>query len=258
MVRLTEVNGLSLPETEADVVRYAGEPGQTVTHISVLPRTITASGDVYDKTGTQISYLAKVLSLPGRMTVVSGRNARIIPARCICLIPEKKKGCFCPFTVQFVCDYPYFSDKTEQNVSLFQKEARLKTPFVLPCVFSGRTTEGVVLNRGSISVLPKICLTAQHDAVCEKGILIENKTTNAALKLSCMIKKGETVTVDCENRTVSGSLQGNLLHALSADTQMADFFLAAGRNVLSVTVEDETVPIAVSCYYSCQYGEAIV
>lgn len=258
MFRLTEMQGLSFPETEADAVRYANEPGQTVTEIFVLPRTITASGDILDPTGREFVRAATIFSVSGTLTVAGTRRRRQIRCRCTSFTPQKRQGKFIPFTLQFVCDRPYFEDATESHVSVAKKEARLTSPFTFPTAFSQRINEARIVNSGSVPVMPVIEISSQQAATCENGIIIKNDTTGASLILSCGISAGETITVDCENRTVSGSMQGNLLASLSENTPMSTFSLQMGVNDIAVTIENEEEPILVRLRFRNQYGEAMV
>lgn len=256
--RLTETQGLSFPETEASAVRYANEPGQTVTEIFVLPRTITASGDVLDPTGREITRAATVFSAQGTLTVAGLRGRRKITCRCTSFTPQKRQGCFIPFTLQLVCDRPYFEDVTEHAASVAKKEASLTSPFTFPTAFSKRINEARIVNGGSVPVMPVIEISSKHVATCENGIIIKNHTTGANLVLSCGVLAGETITIDCENRAVFGSLQGNLLAKLSEGTPMSAFSLQMGVNDIAVTVENEEEPILVRLRFRNQYGEAMV
>lgn len=256
--RLTETQGLSFPETEADVVRYANEPGQTVTEIFVLPRTITVSGDICDPTGREMVRAATVFSAQGALTVTGMRGRRNIKCRCTGFMPQKRKGCFIPFTLQLVCDRPYFEDVTENTISVAKKVACLTSPFTLPTAFSRRINEARIVNSGSVPVMPVIEISSKHVADCKNGIIIKNNTTGASLALSCGVLAGETITVDCENRTIFGSVQGNLLANLSPQTPMSAFSLQMGVNDVDVTIENETEPVFVRIRFRNQYGEAMV
>lgn len=256
--RLTEIQGLSFPETEADAVRYANEPGQTVTELFVLPRTITASGDICDPKGQEAVRAAMVFSVSGTLTVVGARRRRQIRCRCTSFTPQTRKGCFIPFTLQLICDRPYFEDVTESAVSVARKMASLTSPFTLPTAFSQRISEAKVINCGSVPAMPVIEISAKHAVACENGIIIRNRTTGASLILSCGILEGETITVDCENRTVFSSIQGSMLASLSPQTPMSAFFLQIGVNDIAVTIENEAEPILVRFRFRNQYGEAMV
>lgn len=256
--RLTKLSGLSFPETETDAVRYAGEPGQTVTKISVLPRTITIAGDVKDENGKQVAYAAKVLSYEGTLTVITSYVKRKNSCRCISFTPEGKRGIFVPFTMQLICDNPYFEDTTQTSVTIAKRESLFTSPFVLPVMFSARRNEAKVLNRGSVKTMPVITVTAKEDAPCEKGILLQNETTGACLLLSCGIRAGETVTIDCKNRKIHSDIRGDLLEYLSCNTPMSQFYLQLGINDISIYAENETTPIFAFCRFQNQYGEAIL
>lgn len=255
---ITDIEGLSIPDLEADTVRYPDMPGQTVNRISLLPRTITLSGDIRDKDGRYVELAAKILSKPGVLYVVSRRNTRKISCRSISFEPRKRQGIFVPFALQLICDDPCFTDVSEKKEAIYKREKLFKNEVLFPQMLSSRTTKGTLYNHGSFSVNPVIFITAPKGAACEKGITIANETTGAKLCLSCEILSGETVTVDCDTRKITGSEQGNLITKLLKTTPLSGFFLEIGANVLNVTAEDETSPLQVEVLYQNKYLEAVI
>lgn len=255
---ITEIGGLSIPETMVDFVRYPDTAGQTVTRISVLPRTITIAGDICDKTGKYTSHAAKVFSRGGTVHVTTNRSTRKINCRCVSFEPSKRRGTFVPFTMQLIADNPYFEDVVESKTYLAKKSKLLASSFSLPAIFSKRTGEAVVINRGDVFCEPVIEISALEEAKCPKGIVIQNRTTGASLKLTACVLAGECIKVDVENRKVSGSIQGNLIGCLASDTPMSKFLLAEGVNDLCVTAEDEEQTLFVVCRYRNKYAEAVL
>ncbi len=255
---ITDIEGLSLPETEADTVRYPDTPGQIVNRISILPRTITLSGDIRDKDGKYVEYAAKILSSPGELYVMNKRKTRKISCRSTSFAPLKRKGIFVPFTLQLICDDPCFLDISEKKEAVYKREKLFKNELLFPQPFSSRITRGTLYNQGAIPVSPVIFITAPKGAACEKGITIFNETTGAKLYLTCELLEGETVTVDCENRKITSSKQGNLIAKLLKTTPLSGFFLDIGANVLSVYAEDEASLLQVEVLYQNKYLEAVI
>ena len=255
---ITDIDGLSLPDTEADAVRYPDMPGQTVSRISLLPRTITFSGDIRDKNGKYVARAAKILAYPGVLYVVSKRSMRKIPCRTVSFEPLKRRGIFVPFTLQLICDDPCFTDVTEKKEAIYKRVKLFKNEVLFPQMLSSRTTKGTLYNHGSFSIYPVIFITAPKGATCEKGITILNETTGANLYLTCGIRSGETITVDCDARRITGSEQGNLITKLSKITPLSGFFLENGANVIGVTAEDEPAPLQVEVLYQNKYLEAVI
>ncbi len=257
-INITEIQGLSFPETYANTVKYSGVPGQTVVSVSILPRTITVSGDIKDKTGILAQKIATVLSKEGTLYVVSERRKRKIDARCTSFIPEKKKRIFIPFSAQFVCDSPYFEDSNETRESVFKKVNLTKSEFVLPYMFSKRNTEARVINRGTYVNEPVFEITVSDYASCPNGIVIDNHTTEKSIKLLCDVLKDECITVDIRKRKVWSNLRGNLLSKLSDESILSDMGLAVGINNISVLAEDEPGFLHVVCKYTNSYVEALI
>ncbi len=255
--RITELSGLSLPDTEADTVRYPDAPGQMVNRISVLARTITVAGDIWDETGVAVSRAMGVLMHPGILTVSTPRFERCAPCRSISFLPGAKRGDYLCYTLQLVCDNPYFSDKKAQKDVVATKKAMLKTSFTLPAMLSKRTTSARVINRGNVAVMPRILLQTPVAATFPKGLLLQNRTTGKSLTLHLTLSAGETLTVDCENRKIYTDKQENLLGCLDSDCVMSAFSFVPGVNEIAVFAEDEIAKFSVSCSFCNQYGEAI-
>lgn len=257
-VRITACHGLSFPETEADTVRYPDTPGQIVTTISVLPRTITVAGDILDKTGREVSRIMGVFSVPGKLFVQSARFQRVILARTVSFLPEERRGGFVPYTLQLVCDDPYFSDVHPEEVPVATRVKHIASSMTLPAVFSTRTNSAKVVNRGSVRVMPCLSVTAESEATFPKGLVLENRTTGARLALSLTLSPKETLTIDTENRKIFTEKQTNLLGSLQSDCVMSAFFLVPGMNELVLSAEEEPAKLSASCRFYHRYGEAMV
>ena len=255
---ITEIEGLSIPDIEADVVRYPDTPGQSLNRISLLPRAITLSGDIRDKNGKYVELAAKILFTPGTLYVVNKRHTRKILCRTVSFQPLKRRGIFVPFTLQLMCDDPCFTDVTEKKEAVYNRVKLFKNEVLFPQMFSSRTTKGTLYNQGSFPLSPVIFITAPKGAACEKGITVLNETTGAKLYLACEILNGETVTIDCDNRKITGSKQGNLITKLSKVTPLSGFLLEKGANIVGVTAEDESAPLQVEVLYQNKYLEAVI
>ncbi len=256
-LNITEIHGLSFPETSADTVSFSGAPGQTVVSVSVLPRTITVTGDIIDKTGKITSKSARIFSKSGTLYVVLKSGKREISARALSFEPQKRKGIFVPFSLQFICDNPYFEDSFETLENVYKKEKLLSSPFYLPAMVSKRTTEGIVLNRGTYKNEPLFLITTKENAPCPEGIVIENKTTGKKIKLLCDVLKDETITVDIKNRKITSNIRGNLISTLSGDSLLSELYLIEGINEISAYAKEEPELLCVTLKFKNSYVEAL-
>ena len=255
---ITVISGLSIPETLAETVRYPGVAGQEVTAVSHLPRTITIAGDICDKTGKHTAFAANVFSKSGTVYIATSRSMRKIGCRPLSFLPAKRKGTYVPFTLQLIADNPYFEDTAEPIATGATKTKLLKAPFILPQAFSNRKSEARVINRGSVPIEPEFKISAAKEASCPNGILIENRTTGAKLKLHTGLLENETIVIDIGNRKITGSVQGNLIGVLSVDTPMSKFTLCEGVNDILITAEDEAATLFAYCHYQNRYAEAVL
>lgn len=255
---ITNITGLSVPDTEAVTVRYPDVRGQTVTRISALARTITISGDIKDKSGAYVSRAAAIFSMPATLFVTSGRGTRKIACRCTSFEPSKRCGTYVPFTLQLIADDPYFQDVQESCVNIAKRTHLMKSPFTLPAVVSIRNCETDVINRGSIPAEPVFEISASANALCPNGIVIKNQSAGTQIKLDTGVSANETIVIDIGNRRITSSVRGNLLKTLADDSVLSDFFLTAGTNRIKVIAENEAEPLKIVCRYRNCYPEAIV
>lgn len=254
---ITEISGLSLPQTHANTVNYPGVPGQTVLSLSVMARTITISGDVKDKTGTCVSKAAAVFSRPGALFIYSSNKNKKIACRCQSFIPEKRKGIYVPYVIELVCDNPLFEDVAEKKVDILTKQRLLKNSFVLPCAFSSHKTQGRVINSGTYKNEPVFEISCLTDAACPDGIVIENLTTNKKIVLNTDVLSGECITVDVKSRKITSNLRQNLLDVLSDDSVLSELYLGVGINDLLAKADNEASLINVKCKFTNTYVEAV-
>lgn len=255
---IIEISGLSFPETNANTVRFSGVPGQTVVSVDVLERTITISGDIKDKTGMMVQKAATVFSKSGILYVASNSRKRRIASRCTSFNPEKRKGIYVPFTLQLVCDSPYFEDISQTSESVLKKEKLLSSPFILPAMLSKRVTQARIINRGTCENEPVFEITCNEDAACPDGIVIKNLTTGKEITLLTDVLKNEIITVDIFKRKISSNIRGNLLGTLSQNSILSNIYLAVGINDIWANAENEPELLSIVCKYRNNYVEALI
>ncbi len=254
---ITEITGLSFPDTAVQTVRYPGVPGQTVTGISHFPRTITISGDIKDERGVLTSRAATVFSSPGTLFVISNRNSRKIECRCTNFEPKKRQGIYVPFVMQLVSDYPYFEDVSENCESILKKEKLLCGTVTFPEVFSKRLNEARIVNQGIYKNEPVFKINTVNYAECPDGIIIENLTTGQKLTLSTDVLEGETITIDVGERKITSDLRGNMIGVMAQNDMLSRMYLAVGINDILVTATNEKEMLLITCTHKNGYVEAV-
>ncbi len=259
--RMTEISGLWMSPKSFETVVYAHTAGQKTMGEQRQARVITIAGDICSGTTPvtkQIAHAVRVFDAPGWLTVYQGLRTRRIRAHCASFEPGQRHGPFRRFVLQLNCDCPYFEEVSETKVALFQREKELKTPFVLPCAFSRRTSSGVVVNRGDVESEPILEIYISKETTQQElwGLTLHNERTGETLLLHLPVVGGDCVTVDIEKRKIYNQRGENLISALSEDSFLSKFVLCRGANPITV-ISEQPNGINVLCRYSNRYLEAV-
>ncbi len=255
---IIEIKGLSLPENDIEAVYFPNSPGRKVQNVTPLERAITISGDICDKTNQKLARAVNVLSVPGRIIINSNGRVRKIDARCVSFEPNKRRGAYVPFAVQFIADDPYFTDMNETLINVFKREGKVSSEFVLPCVFSKRKTEAEIINRGDGTIEPIFEISSVSGAVCPEGISIKNTTNGNEIKLMCDVLAGEVITVDVKKRKITSNLRGNLIFLMADETSISRFFLDTDISTVTIYAKDLEGTFHATCRYLNRYLYALI
>lgn len=257
-INITQITGISLPENDVNTVRYPNVPGQTVTRSTPMERIITISADVQDENKKQILNAAKVFSVPGTIYITSFGKTKKIKARCISFEPNKSKGNYIPFTVQFCADNPYFEDIYEYKTQICSRKGMLSSPFVLGCKFSERMLRNNVVNSGDVPIEPVFEISSADGAVCPEGIIIKNLTNGNTMVLITDVAPGEKITVDVKNRKITSSTRNNIISCLTKDTSLSRFSINAGVSDVEIFANNAQGEISALCRHNNNYISAVV
>lgn len=259
---MTTISGLGKPNKEFNTARYGRMAGQRTLSSSYLARTITAAGDIKRDIGEfEIAKAIRILDLPGTLYVYGRMKKKKIAGYCSAFECGEKEGSHTPFTMQFVCDDPFFEDIKETTVDVFRREDMIKGTFSFPMVFTNRYTEADIMISGDCESLPifRIYNTPKKAAIlpAEQGIEIRNETTGQKIGLDCTTVPGEVITVDVASREITSSVRGNIIGDMTDDTFLDRFWLQKGENHISAVNYNTSEEINVVCAYSNRYLEAI-
>ncbi len=261
---LSGIEGLEQVRATATTVSYVGQPGQVTLSKTPEARTITISGRVQGETG-QRRFLTERLcaafdnTKEGTLTIYDRGKIRRIKGYTSSAPTFGERGFgSAPFTLAITCDNPFFMDGQDSSIAIYSRVDNLFTPMTFPRVFTYRNTVGVCMNNGDVPVLPIIRITVTRSAdEHTSGIRITNKTTGSFILLQYNAEAGETIEVDANARTITGSRGGDLLFYKSTDTQLQDFELMPGKNEIEVTGNGEGQIFEAFAVYSNLYAEAV-
>lgn len=259
--RITNISGLGMSTKNFQTVSYFAEAGQKTINERREARIITIAGDVCSGDSgavRKISQAVKILDCPGWLTIRANGLVRRIWARCSGFEEGENYGAFRKFAMQFCCDCPYFEEVGNDSIALFKKTKEIKNTFTLPKVFSSRTSNGIVVNRGDVEAEPVFNIyfgaeTAEGEPVT---LTIYNETTKSKLIMSLYPKAGYYVTVDISKRKIYNDSGESLIASLSDDSSLSRFILQKGTNIISVTSDVET-SLSIVCIFTNRYLEAV-
>ena len=255
---ITQIRGISLPESDVEAVRYPYMAGQVVTRVTPMERVITISADVRDDNKRELSRALNVFSAPGTIAITSCGKTKKIKVRCVSFEPNKSKGAYTPFTVQFCADSPYFEDVYDTKTNITNREGKLASSFVLGCIFSERLLKNLVVNHGDVGVEPVFEISSVDGAECPQGIYIKNNKNGNGVLLNTDVLAGETITVDIKNRKITSNKRGNLISCLAQDTAISRFLIDVGVAEIEILTPEISGMLSVVCKYNNSYMSAVV
>ena len=263
--RITEIDGIGLPEKNFSTVTYPGESGQQTLGFTYGSRTISISGVIMNNGALQRTLESAIQIFQDDVTVKLQFGERKRKAFChVAVFENNERDVYLQhFVLQFIADNPFFEDWENTKTAVYKRENLLKTTFTLPCVFSKRTNETEILVTGQENSEPIFFIentVSSASALAESGIELTNTLpdgTEQRIFLETTTQDGETITVNIPERTITSNIRGNLLNTLSDDSFLSDFYLVPGTNRVAVTNYNTAEEISVMCQYNNRYLEAV-
>lgn len=257
--KITKAEGLAFCGRSFVTARYAGKDGQETCDVVINPRIITLCGDVRidDPFNSEIASCLSVFEQPGTLEISTNFGKRTIDAKCCEFVQGDRKGKYVLFTVQFVCDDPYFEDADRTEIYIYKKIPLLDGEFVFPGMFSKRITRTNIQYAGTCKVEPVFFISVDEGRDGENLLIIKNHTSGESLTLNYGAVMGECITVDVKNRKIYNQEGENLLKYLSDDSFFDGFHLCNGDNDIEVINRNSNTGITVSCCFANRYSEAV-
>lgn len=259
---LTTISGLDLPDKDRTLASYAGRDGVTARAQQYGQRIITVGGDLADADAKRetIRHAMHVLSKKGTLKLESENKVREITADCASFTLGEKKGNYQIFAAQFTCDFPHFTDGGVQIQPLYARINQIQSDRVLPYVFTRRIGNDniIITNPGDVDVEPVIIFEGVSPASAEGTLVVENKTTGKTMTMEYALQAGEILRVDVPARTITSSINGDVIGCMSRDSFFADIHFVPGQNNLAITGTGANVNMCVAVEYSPLYVEAVM
>lgn len=257
--KITACDGLSFSGKTIVGAKFAGQDGQETTSVTNNPRTITLAGDVLLDHHSRPLYqkALQILQEDGFLEIINAEQIRKIKARCCDFIEKDRKGKYLLYTIQFLCDNPFFEDSQKTIEGIFKVIPNLDSSFTFPGSFSNRISRKKFVYLGNAKCEPLFNIYIGDVDGGDNTLLISNHTSGEFLKFNFAEASNSIITVDVENRKIYNSLGENLLKYLSDDSFFDGFHLYPGENDIEVLNSNMNSGIEVSMSYSNKYSEAV-
>ena len=258
--RITSAEGLAICGKTFNTARFIGQDGQETTSVVGNARTITISGDITigENFCAEFSSCLATLDKEGWLEVTSSCGVRRIHARCCDFVQGERKGKYLIFTVQFICDSPYFEDCDRTEVAVFREIPLLDKSFAFPGMFSKRISKSGLRYDGNAKTEPIFFIEINEGTEGNNILALYNRTSGESLKFNYAGVMGECITVDVEKRKIYNADGENLLKYLADDSFFDGFHLYPGVNEIEVINNNMNTGITVICRYSNKYSEAVL
>lgn len=255
--RIIEIDGLGLSGKSYRTCTFENYIGQETVNVRVNARTVTLKGDFFAAENYKSEYkrVLSVLDSEGTLEIWDNDGNRRIKAYCTQFLPLEKKGNYLPFTVQFVCDEPYFESAVAYEVPIYKVIPRLTRDFTFPGMFSERVTRRNVFINSNAETEPVIIINAGRNP--SGNLHIRNHTSGESLTLNYEPLSREFITVDVKNRKIYNQNGQNLLSYLSDDSFFDGFHLYPCDNDIEVSIGTANTELEVVLRYNEKFLEAV-
>lgn len=255
--KIIKADGLGLIKKNYVTAYYENTYGGETVSKQVMQRTITLCGDFFlgDNYCEEYSNALYVLNSEGVMEIEYGIVRRRIGARCTELIEGERQGHFLPFTIQFVCDNPYFESSEQIETALYKVFPNLNSEFSFPGAFSVRVAERNIFIESNAETEPIFLINTGENPTGSLEII--NNTSGEKLKINYESLPNENIVIDVKNKKIYNQNGDNLLSCLSDDSFFDGFHLYPGDNVCEVRLDSGTLDLQVFVRYRENYVGAI-
>jgi len=251
------VSGLEGVTKKYKTVKYVSVPGQVTISEDVLPREIVVKGDIYIKNSRPFADYCRFFAEEGELYVLRDTSRKKIAYKPVYFRQTGKKGDYILFELKIICDFPYFSDSASFGTDIYKRIDKVSGDFVLPKVFTERTTKADIMNMGQVEAEPVITIECISAGVYSGGINIKNESNGKRLLLLTNMMPHERIVIDVRNRSITSNKRQNCYGLLSGDCALSDFLLDRGINVIAIENLNNGETVSGSIYFENLYTEAM-
>lgn len=251
--------GMNDGEVQRQESTYINIDGAEYSNPVYAPRFCTINGYIRAENDTHLQRLRAEMYriLNGKDSGIlwyniNGRTyfAEAVPDLPKMSVPMQSKTSFAAF---FHLPSFYWKNANTVKKDLYKRTDKISTPFMLPMVFTERTSGADAMNGGNVEAPCIIKIVCAGSAIERKDaeITIKNETSNEVIKLDYDIRSGEVITINTAEFTAESSMFGNILHKVR---ESSDFFkLKCGNNHISAVCSDTSRQISAYLSFNEMY-----
>lgn len=260
--KITHINGLYTPSKNYGSINYADYDGAFTYSDNANARIITIGGDIISKDlRYHLEKASKVFNQSGFFTIDCTDKVRKIKCNQVNFSVSSRTLVSCVFTLQFLCDYPYFTDTIATKCDIHGYLGLIKNPVTFPCVLSQSSNKKDIDVKSHIKTYPIFTIIVESKGSVESGetygYKFINNTTGKSIYLKHKSIAGEKIYIDVLKREVRSSVSGNILTKLSNYDDIENFYLAPGINKMEAVDLGEGDKARIMMEYQNYYVEAV-
>ena len=266
-----KISGLELPSKNYEVVQYLDIDGQSTKKNRVLARTITIVIDICNYPQRLSRNLYNIMSHDtGILRLYFGNTRRKIKVNQIKCSDFDNYNIIRSLTVQMTCDIPFFTDFDPVIENCFSIKDNLTGDqnVTTPSKWTLLVDQSVIKNKGYKKSYPVFTIIGTASGTPSgTGIEIQKLDSSGnilqKIVLEHLLSNGEVITINLDigndkgRRFIHSSIHGDITYKRSDDTNLNDFWLDVGDNVIKVYNYMTNIAITCIAQYDNLYIEGV-
>ncbi len=260
--KIIGINGLYTPSKNYGTINFANYDGQLTYSSCANARIITIVGDIVSKNiREKLEEAVCVFNESGTLIIDLDGKIRKIICNQVSFSVSDRTQYSAVFTLQLICDYPYFTDAETTDILLCGEYKLIENPITLPCMLSIKGTGHNAFVHGQRKTYPEFLIDVKSKGTTSDdtnyGYKITNKTTNQIIYLKYKSVMGEKININVSTREVSSSINGSIIKYLTNYNQLENFYLDKGLNELSIVDLGQGDEAIINIRFENYYVEAV-
>lgn len=232
------IEGLNEGDVTQQTEQYLEQDGVDILSSYYEPRTVTLKGHILAENEVELydlrQKLTRACNSKTKGTLRYGNGLKTYFSEAVAELPQyggaiANKGL--PFSIDFTLYNFFWKDDYKRIDNVLKLVNHIDDSFTFPLQFTTLTTIATVTNSGDVPCPLIIKILGIGGTVGAEGFTMINNTTGQFITLTYNIIDDEVVTIDTQELTIVSSLNGNILHKITNDSDI-DMKLVLGPNLI--------------------------